>query len=338
MTLVLNCIRPGTVMSLLALVTCSAASINQEERITPVDQHGQLSVEGRFLVGQHGDPVSLAGPSFFWSTTGWGAEKYYNAAAVERFAKDWNAGIVRAAISGEQEGSYLTDPEANSARAYSVIDEAIEQGVYVIVDWHSHQAEVNVTEAKAFFTDIATRYGHTPNVIYEIYNEPLHSTDWATVIKPYSEDMIGVIRQIDPDNVIVIGSQSWDQEVDKTADDPIAGHRNLVYSLHFYAASHKEELRAKAQYAIDRGLPLMVTEWGSVRYDGDGKVDQASSYAWLEFIRENRLSHLIWAVSDKDEGSAMFLPGSPPNGDWEEKHLSESGRFAKKVISGWGAE
>ncbi|MEP0391801.1 glycoside hydrolase family 5 protein [Erythrobacter sp.] len=302
---------------------------------TPVERHGQLSVEGRFVVGAHGEAVSLAGPSFFWSNTGWPGEKYYNAQTVERFAKDWRAGMVRAAIAAENEGSYLTDPKANTERAYAIIDAAIAQGVYVIVDWHSHRAEENVTEATAFFTDIATRYGDKPNVIYEIYNEPLDTTDWETVIKPYAEEIIGVIREIDPDNIIVVGTQSWDQRVDKAADDPIVGQKNLVYALHFYAASHKDYHLKLAQYAVDKGLPLMITEWGSVTYDGDGSVDYESSLVWLAFIRENKLSHAIWAVSDKDEGSAMLRPGASSNGDWSENDLSDSGKFARDVIRNW---
>ena len=312
-------------------------AINQAETpsATPVQTHGALSVKGRSIIDQNGNITRLAGPSFFWSTTGWGMEKFYNKGAVARFATEWRASVVRAAIAGERKGSYLTDPEGNRKRAYAIIDAAIENGLYVIVDWHSHHAENNIPEAKEFFTDIATRYGAYPNVIYEIYNEPLANTDWETVIKPYSRTMIETIRAIDPDNIIVVGTQSWDQEVDKAADSPLTGYSNIVYALHYYAASHKDDLRKKARYALDKGLPLMVTEWGSVRYDGDGYIDYQSSEKWLNLIDEYDLSFAIWAVADKDESSAMFKPGSPSNGDWKEKHLSESGRYARDVIQRW---
>lgn len=333
------------VLGLAAFAVACASSLSPEPLSTapdvaltalaPVEAHGALSVSGTFVVNESGEPVSLAGPSFFWSTTGWGMERFYNAEAVRFFAEDWNAGIVRAAMAAEREGSYLTDPVANAERAYTIVDAAIENGLYVIVDWHSHRAEENTEESIAFFKDLAERYGDTPNLIYEIYNEPLDTTDWATVIKPYSEAVISEIRKIDPDNLIVVGSQSWDQEVDKAADDPITGFDNLVYSVHFYAASHKKALREKAQYAIDKGLPLMATEWGSVSYDGDGDVDRASSLAWMNFLKENSISHMMWAVSDAEEGAAMFVEGAPADGGWTDEHLTENGAFARELIRNW---
>ena len=169
----------------------------------------------------------------------------------------------------------------------------------------------------------------------EIYNEPLDTTDWATVVKPYSERVIREIRAIDPDNLIVVGSQSWDQDVDKAADDPIDGFENLVYSIHFYAGSHKDELRAKTQYAIDKGLALMVTEWGTVNYDGDGEVDRESTLAWMRLLKENSISHMNWAVSDAPEGAAMFVADAPSTGGWSDEHLTESGAFVRDIMRGW---
>lgn len=321
-----------------ALLTApeSVGAANAEEAgLSPVQLHGPLSVNGRFIVDKTGDPVSFAGPSFFWSTTGWGQERFYNADAVRFFAEDWNAGIVRAAMAAEREGSYLTDPAANAARAFTIVDAAIENGLYVVVDWHSHRAEENTQEAIGFFREVATRYGHTPNLIYEIYNEPLDTTDWSTVVKPYSETLIEEIRKIDPDNLIVVGSQSWDQDLDKAADDPILGYSNIVYSVHFYAGSHKDRERAKAQYAIDKGLVLMATEWGSVNYDGDGPIDRESTLAWMKFLQENSISHMNWAVSDANESAAMLVKDAPSGGGWTDDHLTDSGRFTRDIVRGW---
>ena len=313
-----------------------AGDVKAEEKSqSPVERNGHLSLEGGFIVNEQRQPVSFAGPSFFWSTTGWGQERFYNADAVEFFAENWNAGIVRAAMGAEQDGSYLTDPKGNSARAFTIVDAAIENGLYVVVDWHSHRAEENTEEAIEFFKAVATRYGHTPNLIYEIYNEPLDTTDWSTVVKPYSETLIEEIRKIDPDNLIVVGTQSWDQDLDKAADDPIVGHSNIVYAVHFYAGSHKEHERAKAQYAIDKGLVLMATEWGSMNYDGDGPIDRDSTLAWMEFFRENSISHMNWAVSDMNESAAMFVKGAPSTGGWTDEQLTPSGRFTREIVRGW---
>lgn len=302
---------------------------------SPVARHGALSVAGNKIVGAHGEPVSLAGVSFFWSTTGWGQEDYYTPDVVEYFATDWNVSLVRAAISAERQGSYLTDPDGNRQRAYAIIEGALEQGIYVLVDWHSHHAEDAPDAAVEFFRDIATRYGQYPNLIYEIYNEPLDKTDWAGTIKPYSESLIDEIRAVDPDNLIVVGTQSWSQDVDKAALDPITGRDNLVYALHFYSGSHKASLRERAQTALDMGLAIMVTEWGTVNYDGDGPVDEASVTDWMDFIRDNDLSHANWSVSNKAEGASIFKPGTSFTGPWTEADLTASGLYVREIVRGW---
>ena len=302
---------------------------------TAVATHGALSVKGNQIVGSHGKPTSLAGPSLFWSNTGWGADRYYNADVVAYLQKNWNATIVRAAIGTDKNGGYAAAPEENFAKAERVIDAAIAQGMYVIVDWHSHDAEKNPDLAISFFEKIAHKYGKTPNVIYEIYNEPLQKTDWATQIKPYSEKLIAKIRAIDPDNLIIVGTQTWSQDVDKAAADPIKGFTNIAYTLHFYAGSHKQDLRNKAQIALDKGLALMITEWGTVNANGDGGVDKKETELWLDFARKNNLSMCNWALNDKLEGASQLKNGTAPDGKWTDADLTENGLYVKEIVSNW---
>ena len=318
----------------LALITL-CLSITFAHAQTPVQKHGDLRISGKHIVDKNGAVTSLAGPSFFWSNTGWGQDRFYTRGAVETFARDWNAGIIRVAVGAQNDGSILKDRRGNLTRAQTVIEAAIDNGLYVIVDWHSHRAERDVTEAKAFFTHIAKRYGKTPNLIYEIYNEPLDTTDWDTVVKPYAEDMIKTIRKIDPDNLIIVGTQTWSQDVDRAADNPIRGQRNILYALHFYAATHKDYLREKAVYAMNKGLPIIISEWGGVSYTGDGELDLDSIGEWLIFAKKNGLSHLNWAVSDKDEGASMLRPGASSNGGWTRTDLTPSGQLARDLIRTW---
>jgi endoglucanase len=333
----------GLLITALALSACATpptvAPIAEKpftpRTISPVAEHGVLSVVGPHILDQSGEKTSLAGPSFFWSNTGWRQEKYYTAGAVETFAKDWNAGIIRIAMGAQEEGSYLEDPKGNSDRVVTLIDAAIANGLYVIVDWHSHQAEKDMDAAVNFFTGLAKAYGETPNLIYEIYNEPLDTTDWADTIKPYAETVISAIRKVDPDNLIIVGTPSWDQRVDIAADDPLTGHSNILYALHFYAASHKAELREKADYAIQKGLPLIISEWGSVTYNGDGYMDEDSTREWMAFAKKHHLTHLNWSVSDKDETASMFRPGASPNGGWTTKDLTPSGRLVRDIMRDW---
>ncbi|MTV40622.1 glycoside hydrolase family 5 protein [Duganella radicis] len=196
----------------LALAVELGAATDGHSNLTPVQTHGALRIEGSQLVDQHGKQVALAGPSFFWSNTGWGQERFYNAEAVKTFATGWHASVVRAAM-GVDEGGGLLEDVANRARVETVVDAAIANGIYVIIDWHSHHAEQYPDQAVAFFTAMARKYGGTPNVIYEIYNEPL-DVSWSGTIKPYAEKVIAAIRAADPDNLIVVGTPKWSQDVD----------------------------------------------------------------------------------------------------------------------------
>ena len=302
---------------------------------TPVQKHGDLRISGKHIIDKNGAVTSLAGPSFFWSNTGWGQDRFYTRGAVETFARDWKAGIVRVAVGAQNDGSILKDRKGNLKRAQTVIEAAIDEGLYVIVDWHSHQAERDTKEAKAFFTHMAKRYGHTPNIIYEIYNEPLDTTDWKKTVKPYAKEVIKTIRAIDPDNLIIVGTQSWAQDVDKAADSPIRGESNILYALHFYAATHKDYLREKAEYAINKGLPIIISEWGSVTYSGDGYIDIDSSIEWMKFAKKHKLSHLSWSVSDKDETASMLKPSASSNGGWTTKDLTISGQLSREIMRNW---
>ena len=86
---------------------------------------------------------------------------------------------------------------------------------------------------------MALEYGAFPNVIYEIYNEPLN-VSWSNVIKPYAMSVISIIREIDPDNLIIVGTPNWSQRVDMAAQDPIVEFENIAYTLHFYTISGLE--------------------------------------------------------------------------------------------------
>jgi endoglucanase len=311
----------------LGLGSMAAAAAN------PVQTHGALRIDGSRLLDQNGKPVALAGPSFFWSNTGWNQEKFYNADVVKTFATDWNASLVRAALGVDGKGGFLQD-RANQARVETVVDAAIANGVYVIIDWHSHHAERNADEAVAFFKKMATKYGHTPNVIYEIYNEPLKDAAWTGTIKPYAEKVIAAIRAIDPDNLIVVGTPAWSQDVDIAAGDPLKG-LNLAYSLHFYAGTHKQGLRDKADAAMKLGAPLFVSEWGSVNADGNGAVDIDETRRWQDYLRRHCLSQAQWTASDKPEGASLFKPGTSGTGPWTDANLTDSGKLLREILKNW---
>lgn len=298
-----------------------------------VSQHGRLQVAGNRIVGRDGQPVSLAGVSYGWSQ--WEAARFYNAGTVDWLKQDWHAQIVRAALGlHEEPGSYLQNPAANEARVTAVVDAALAADLYVIIDWHDHHAHERTDLAVKFFAAMARRYGDRPNIIYEIYNEPLKTASWTRDVKPYAEKVIAAIRAVDPDNLIVVGTPSYSQDVDIAAADPIKD-ANVAYTLHFYAGTHKQKLRDKATKALNAGAALFVTEWGTCDASGQGGYDEASTREWLDFIRANQLSHCNWAVYDKKETAAILLPSAASQGGWKDSDLTQSGKFVRELVRNW---
>lgn len=327
---------PGAMLAIL-LCTFAASSL----AATAVEIHGKLSIADGRVVDQAGKPLSLAGPSLFWGNKGWAdrashtPDEYYNPAVVAYMRREWNTPIIRIAMGAGTRGGYIEDPQGRWEKITAVADAAIAEGMYFIVDWHEHAAEKYPDEAVAFFENVAERYGEHDNLIYEIYNEPLNTTDWESVIKPYSERVIAAIRAIDADNLIVVGTQTWSQDVDKAADSPIEGFDNLVYAMHFYAGTHKQSLRDKTAYAISKGLPIMVTEWGSVNANGDGGPDIASTKEWMAFLRKHQLTHLNWSLHSKEEGASILAPGASPDAKWTDADFTASGKLARDIIRDW---
>jgi endoglucanase len=293
---------------------------------TPVACHGALAVKDGRIVGAQGQPVTLRGMSLFWSQ--WGPQ-YYTAETVEWLANDWKVDVVRAAINGERADGARDNFEREFAKAGTVIDAAVANGLYVVVDWHAHRAYPD--DAERFLTAIAEKYGHLPNLIYEDWNEPLRDgVDWSRDVKPYHERVIGAIRAIDPDNLVIAGSPSWSQDVDIAAADPLP-FPNLAYTLHYYAATHGEELRDKGDAALVKGAALLITEFGTVEATGNGAIDYVESEAWWDWAEARGIGWMAWSIGDRNETSAALKPGTPTAG-WSEDDLTESGRLLRQKL------
>jgi|GEM_PF-1528715 len=303
----------------------SAAAL---QATTAVQAYGQLKVQGTQILSQAGDPAVLRGMSLYWSLPAWGnSTQFWNASVIKWLADDWHANVVRAAMGVEPSGGYLSNPTEQKAYVSTVVDAAIAKGIYVIIDWHDANASSHEASAVQFFQEMATKYGKYPNVIYEVFNEP-DDESWATV-KRYSTKVIDAIRAIDPDNLILVGSPQWDQAVRSPADDPITGRANIAYTLHFYAGTHTDALRAEANYALTK-IPLFISEWGTSNADGNGGPFTASSDTWLSWADQNKLSWCNWSVHNLSESSAALTGSASPTGNWNPtSDLSASGQYVR---------
>lgn len=291
-----------------------------------VKKHGQLSLQGTQLVDKNNEPIVLRGLSFGWHSM-W--PRFYNEKAVSWLKKDFNCNVVRAAMGIELgDYSYTNDPQFSKEKIEAVINGAIKSDIYVIIDWHSHN--VNLKEAKAFFAEISQKYGKYPNIIYEIFNEPDYETWWE--VKTYAEEVISVIRENDPNNIILVGSPHWDQDVDLPAEDPILGYNNIMYTMHFYAATHGKELRDRTDLALKRGIPIFVSESAGMEASGDGPLNLKAWQEYIDWMESKKLSWITWSVSDKDETCSILKKSAKSDGKWKDEDLKESGLKVREFL------
>jgi endoglucanase len=321
-------------------IALSSGQAEEDDRLLSVDKNGKtvverfgkLRVEGNKLVDSNGRTIQLRGISSFGLQ--W-AGKYVNEDVLRWLRDDWNMQVWRAALY-LGEGGYMTQKSIK----YKVIDSvdlAIKLGFYVIIDWHVHldrDPQLYKQHAIEFFEEMAQRYGSYPNVLYELCNEPNGpQVTWEGSVKPYAEELIPVIRKYDPDNIIIVGTPTWSQDVDIAALDPIKEH-NIMYTLHFYAGTHGQDLMNKAQAAVDRGLPLFVTECGTSQATGGGGFYEEKFMEWLSFLKKNQISWVNWSLTNKGEDSGLLAMNVDRDGRgaWPDKELSPSGRFIRKVL------
>uniref|UniRef100_A0AB39A361 Endoglucanase Z8 n=1 Tax=Glenea cantor TaxID=983541 RepID=A0AB39A361_9CUCU len=315
----------NSAFSLICLVILSVSiqySSSKDAAQETVSKHGKLSVNGIQLVNQNGEAVQLKGMSLFWSV--W-MPQYWTPATIAAVHDNCHSNIVRAAMAVEYDG-YLTNPATQMQMVETVIEAAIANDIYVIADWHDWHGEDHVEQAKGFFEQISKKYGGYPNLIYETYNEPL-DISWSSVVKPYHEQIIQVIRANDPDNVILLGSPHYDQELDQVLADPIQGQTNIMYTLHFYPVDTKQWLRDRIQNVMNNGLPIFVSEYGTCAGTGNGTIDAAETALWWQWLDQNQMSYVNWAVSDKDESASVMIAGTPDYMTCTDEYLSESGKL-----------
>ncbi|EDY84973.1 Cellulase (glycosyl hydrolase family 5) [Verrucomicrobiia bacterium DG1235] len=313
--------------SLLLLTLLSmTASCTKSETHAPIIP--SLKVDGTQLVNENGEAVVLRGISYGWHNW-W--PRFYNKESVKWIAEDWGADVVRAAMGihyEEPELTYNAEPEKAVELISKVVDGAIESGIYVIIDFHSHHIELDL--AKKFFAEMATKYGEYPNVIYEIFNEPVEDS-WEDV-KAYSEEVIAVIRAIDPDNVILVGNPHWDQDLHLVADNQIEGVSNIMYTLHYYAATHGEYLRERGDYALSKGAPIFISESAGMEASGDGPMDYEKWQIWRDWAEERKISWITWSVSDKDETCSFLKPSASSTGGWTDDVMNESAIATRRFL------
>jgi len=294
--------------------------------VSPVKTYGQLQVKGAQLCDQQGNSVVLRGVSLGWHNL-W--PRFYNKKVVKWLKDDWNSTVVRAAIGASSvDDHYGENPQFALDCLYPVVEGAIKQGLYVIIDWHSHTLQKEA--AVAFFGEIAKKYGNHPNIIYELFNEPVNDS-WED-LKDYATAVMSEIRKYDPDNIILMGCPHWDQDIHIVAESPIEGFTNIMYTVHFYAATHKQSLRDRMAAAVKKGVPVFVSECAGMEASGDGPLNTEEWQAWVDCMEQLKISYSCWSVSDKNESCSMLLPRAKATGQWTGDLIKPWGKIVRSTL------
>lgn len=298
-----------------------------------------LAVDGTQLVDSQGNPVQLKGISTHGLA--WYPD-YVNADCFAQLKEEWGIDVIRLAMYTGESGGYCTggDQKALKELVGNGVEYATDCGLYVIIDWHilsDGNPNTYIEESKAFFREMSQEYADHTNVLYEICNEPNGGTSWSDV-KTYAEQIIDVIRENDEDGVILVGTPNWCQFVDQAAADPIQDCGNVMYTLHFYAATHKEDLRSTMTNAIEAGLPIFVSEFGICDASGNGAIDQNQADQWVSVMDQYKVSYVAWNLSNKSETSALIKSSCNKRSGFTAEDLSASGKWLYSVLTGNSAE
>ena len=334
--------RPALLICMICMLLCTAVSLampihagaavsTQQTKKTPLQKHGRLKVKNGLLVSTKGRSVLLKGVSTHGIN--WFPE-YVNKKTFKTLRDSWGVSCIRLAMYTQEYNGYCSGGDQKQLR--ELVDKGVraatELGMYVIIDWHilsdgnplTHQKE-----AKAFFKKVSARYKKHKNVLYEICNEPNSGTGWDE-IRRYAKTIIKTIRKNDKNAVILVGTPTWSQDVDVAAANPLKGFSNVMYTFHFYAGTHGEAYREKVKTAVEKGLPVFVTEFGICDASGNGALNIEEGDEWIRFLKKNRISFVCWNLSNKNESSALLKSSTTRLDSWKSRELSRQGKWFKR--------
>ena len=303
---------------------------------TTASYNGQLRVDGARIVNQHNEEVQLIGISTH------GIQWYsnlYNATSIQELKDEFGINVFRIAMYvNPDDNGYIANPGLKD-KLYELVDATIELDMYAIIDWHilnDNNPQTYKKEALEFFDEVSAKYAESPNVIYEICNEPNgKEITWKDHIKPYAEEVIPKIREHAPNSLVIVGTPDWDKDLVPVSKEPL-DFENVAYALHFYSGSHNITLRKRMDTFREKNLALFVSECGATDSTGDGKLYEEAFTRWQNYLNEKKISWVYWSFSNKDEASAIvkkkYKPGKADEETGIDKYLTESGQILKRAL------
>ena len=297
---------------------------------TPFEKHGKLHISGAYLYDEHDQKYQLYGMSTHGINFGSDFSRYVNKDAFQTLRDDWNTNCIRLVLYPKDYNGYCNggDKAALKKLICDGIEYATELGMYVLVDWHVHQynPKETQTDAIAFLSEISAKYKSYGNVLYEICNEPT-GAPWSSAIKPYAQAVIPAIRKNAPDVVIIVGTNTWSQDLDEAWANKL-NLDNVMYTFHFYAGSHSN-LKSRVENVIKSGMPVFITEFGTCDASGNGGFNATESESWFALIKKYNVSHMNWSLCNKGETASVILESCSKTSGWTESDLTESGKLIR---------
>ncbi|MBQ5991681.1 MAG: glycoside hydrolase family 5 protein [Clostridia bacterium] len=294
---------------------------------------GRLQVKDGKLCSERGEPVMLRGVSTHDLIT---VESFVNDDLFRELSEDYGVNVVRLAVYTYGVGvvGYCTkgDRERYQKNVANGVAFAKAHDMYAIIDWHvlsEGDPNIYLEDAKAFFAETAEQYRDHNHVLYEICNEP-NGVDWQTV-KRYAEEIIPIIREKDPDSVILVGNPDWSKDLESVAADPLS-YDNVMYTLHFYSATHGQEFRDMLERVGRDGLPVFVTEFGVTASSGGLPRDLESADQWIDLLERYNVSYCMWALSKANEACSMIRFTVPKYSGFAHDDFTETGLWLLETL------
>lgn len=337
---------------LLGAVEANAAAANAKPlRVGPVQVHGALGTSGNKIVGQKsGKEAMLRGMSMFWSdATG---IQYYNKEVIKWAVNNLKIDVFRYAMGVQyydSDGgtsnklddnySYMKAGDTQKSKIDQMVEAAIENDIYIIIDWHSHRADSEKSQAASFFKEMAQKYNNVPNIIWEVFNEPVNQGSGA--IASYANDVISGIRGTGNNNLALVGTPNWSQMPNGSCGT--VNQKNVGYVFHFYAGTHSVGQFSGNINSCRSNNAVFITEWGTTTADGKGDANTSASSSWTDFMEQNKISNCNWSLRQKvttvgnqsEEGSAMFAGDKPliTQAALSAASYTNSGNFVKNYLT-----
>lgn len=293
---------------------------------------GKLYLDGTKLKDEKGDTVQLQGISLHGIA--W-FPQYVDIETFRTLRDDWGVNLIRIPLYTAEYGGYCSGGDRQQLK--QLVDKGVqaadELGMYVIIDWHilsDSSPEINEEEAVRFFDEMSSKYKNFDNVIFEICNEPQNSP-WQSVIRPYAERILRVIRDNGSDALVIVGTNTWSQDIQEVIGSELDDDR-VMYAMHFYSSTHKDQLRQRLKEAVDAGLPVFVSECGISEASGSGMIDYESAGAWFTLMYQKNIPFAVWNLSNKDETSALIAPDCQKISGFAEEDLSEAGQYIRSLL------